>query len=127
MDWQGWFLPRGLTQRKPKIPTLTPPAEEDLEKLRALRAAGSKMDLPHPVRCFLLFDSEEGARAAADMLQRENTPSTVRARPDGRWTLTVVQHVVPEPRAITKIRETLTAAAEAQDGRFLEWTAPLVY
>lgn len=127
MDWQGWFLPRSLTQRKPRLTSLTPPAEEDLAKLRALRDAGSKMNLPHPVRCFLIFESEEGARAVADMLQRENTQAAVRSEPSGRWTLTVVQHVVPDPAVITKVREALTAAAAAQDGRFVDWTAPLVH
>ncbi len=85
------------------------------------------MKLPHPVRCFLLFDGESEARSVMEMLEKEGTRSQLRAELDGRWTLTVVEMMVPTPAAITKLRETLTAAAEEHQGRFLEWTAPLVY
>ncbi len=127
MDWQGWFIPRGLA-RRPKTPlSLAPPAEEDVAKLGDLEAAGSRMKLPHPVRCFLLFDGEPEARAVMELLEKEGTRSQLRAEPDGRWTLTVVEMLVPSPGAITRLREMLTAAAEGQGGRFLDWTAPVVY
>lgn len=127
MDWQGWFFPRSLSRRREASVSLTPPAEEDLAKIRALEAAGSRMKLPHPVRCFLLFEGESEARAVMASLEKEGTRSQLRAEPGGRWTLTVVEMMVPAPGAITKLRETLTSAAEEQGGRFLEWTAPLVY
>lgn len=121
------FFPRALMRRRPPESSLADPAEEDLEKLSALREAGSKVELPHPVRFFLGFDSEADARAVADRLDREGHRGRVRAEPDGSWTVTVVETVVPSPGAITRLRETLTEAAEAQDGRFLDWTAPVVY
>ena len=127
MDWQGWFIPRALTRRREPALSLAPPAEEDLEKIRELEAAGSRMKLPHPVRCFLLFDGEPEARAVMGLLEKEGTRSQLRAEADGRWTLTVVEMIVPSPGAITRLREMLTAAAEGQGGRFLDWTAPVVY
>ena len=127
MDWQGWFIPRGLA-RRPKTPlSLAPPGDEDVAKLGELEAAGSRMNLPHPVRCFLLFDGEPEARAVMELLEKEGTRSQLRAEADGRWTLTVVEMLVPSPGAITRLREMLTAAAEGQGGRFLDWTAPVVY
>jgi Regulator of ribonuclease activity B len=126
MDWQGWFVPRSLLRRREPALSLTPPAEDDVAKLDALREAGSKLRLPHPVRCFLLFESEADARATMGLLEKEGTRAQIRAEPDGRWTLTVVEMLVPSPGAITRLRETLTAAAEGQGGRFLDWSAPVV-
>lgn len=121
------FVPRILTRRGKPPASLNPPAEADLEKLRALREGGSKMDLPHPLRCFLDFPGEAEARSAMERLEKEAMQSQLRAEPDGRWTVTVVERIVPSPGAVTRLRETLTEAAESVGGRFRDWTAPLVY
>lgn len=125
MDWSGWFMPR-LRRREP-LESLTPPAETDLEQLAGLRAAGSRLELPHPVRAFLAFGTEAEARAFMEALDAESIRIQLRAEADGAWTVTAVQTLVPTPGAITKVRESLTALAELHGGRFLAWTAPPVY
>ena len=125
MDWTGWFLPR--TRRREPLESLSPPDPDDVARLEDLRAAGSRLELPHPVRCFLVFDSEAAARAFLESLDREAIRGQLRAEAEGGWTAIVVQTVVPTPGAITKVRETLTALAEVHEGRFLAWTAPPVY
>lgn len=121
------FVPRILTRRGKPAASLNPPAEADLDKLRDLREAGSRMDLPHPLRCFLDFAAETEARSAMERLEKEAMHSQLRAEPDGRWTVTVVERIVPSPGAVTRLRETLTEVAESVGGRFRDWTAPLVY
>src|SRR5258708_38668790 len=125
MDWMGWFAPRW--KRREPLESLSPPAEEDMEELARLKAGGSRLELPHPVRAFLTFDHEEDARHFAEAVDREAVRANVRAEPDGRWAVTAVQTFVPTPGAVTKVREELTALAEAHSGRFVAWTAPPVY
>ena len=125
MDWMGWFVPR-VRHREP-TESLTPPSEADLYQLSELRAVGSRLELPHPVRCFLSFPDEAAARRFIDALDREAIRGQLRAEGDGTWTVTVVQTIVPTPGAITKVRETFTALAALSEGRFLGWTAPPVY
>lgn len=125
MDWTGWFLPRA--RRRPPAESLTPPAEADLQQLAALRAAGSRLHLPHPVRCFLRFESEAAARRFMEALSGEAAVAQLRATGDGGWIVTTVQTIVPTPGAVTRVRETLSALAATESGRFLSWTAPAVY
>jgi hypothetical protein len=125
MDWMGWFTPR-LRRREP-LESLAPPAEEDLEELGRLKAQGSRLELPHPVRLFLIFDHEDDARQFAESVDREAVKANVRAEVDGRWMVTAIQTFVPTPGAVTKVREQLTAAAETHSGRFVAWTAPPVF
>ena len=67
MDWLGFFVPR-FKLRKQAPESLTPPREDDLERLQELREMGSKMNLPHPVRAFLALPSESRAREAGEPL-----------------------------------------------------------
>ena len=126
MDWLGWFVPRFGRKTLPPE-SLAPPAEVDLATLEELRADGSKLHLPHPVRAFLGFDVEADARGAMDLLDSEGYRTHLRSDPQGRWTVTAVMSMIPTPGAITKMRETLTAHATATGGEYLGWQAPPVY
>lgn len=125
MDWMGWFAPRW--KRREPLESLSPPVQEDLDELERLKAAGSRLDLPHPIRAFLLFDQEAEARGFMESLDREAVRAQLRATADGRWSVIVVQTIVPTPGAVTKVREQLTALAKTHSGRFVSWTAPPVY
>jgi Regulator of ribonuclease activity B len=126
MDWLGMFVPR-ISLRKPPTESLSPPQEKDLERLAELREQGSRLDLPHPVRGFLVFEAEETARQAADLLRKEGFACTVRAAQDGSWFVTAVLRVVPTPGAITKLREQFEAVTSAHGGSYRGWDAPVVY
>jgi hypothetical protein len=125
VDWLGWFVPRTL--RKVPTESLAPPEEGDLAQLRRLREAGSRLDLPHPVRGFLRFDSEARAREAADALEAQGYSPQVRTRARDGWTVTAVATLVPTPGAITRLREQLTAVASSHEGEYAGWQAPPVY
>ncbi len=125
MDWLGWFVPRFSRKTQPPE-SLAPPEEADLEAIAALRAEGSKLHLPHPVRAFVRVPSEAGARRAIVVLDKEGYRARLRAEADGAWTVTAVQSMIPTPGAITKMRENLTALAKSMGGEYLGWQAPPV-
>jgi Regulator of ribonuclease activity B len=126
MDWLGMFVPR-LNWRKPSTESLNAPDNDDLERLAELREQGSRLNLPHPVRGFLVFPAEAAARPAADLLRREGYHCTVRAVPDGSWVVTAVIRVVPSPGAITRLREQFEAVTSAHGGSYRGWDAPVIY
>ena len=126
MDWLGMFVPR-ISFRKPPADSLSPPDEGDLERLAELREQGSRLNLPHPVRGFLVFQTEETARQAAELLGREGFKCAVRAAQDGSWVITAILRIVPTPGAITRLREQLEAVTSASDGSYRGWDAPVVY
>ncbi len=121
----GWFAPRW--RRREPLGSLNPPSEADLEEIHRLRQAGSRLDLPHPVRAFLSFADEAAGRSFMEALDREAVRANLRSETDGRWTVTIVRTFVPTPAAVTKVREELTALAETHNGQFVSWTAPPVY
>lgn len=121
------FVPRVALRRPAPTESLSPPQEQDLERLEELREQGSRVDLPHPVRGFLVFEAEAPARQAADMLRRDGFACTVRAAQDGSWFITAVLRVVPTPGAITRLREQFEAATSAHGGTYRGWDAPVVY
>ncbi len=126
MDWKGMFLPR-INFRKPSLESLNEPNEADLERLDQLREQGSRLSLPHPVRGFLVFDSEQVARQSAEELQKQGFRCTIRASQDGSWVTTAIIQVVPTPGAITKLREQFEAFTSANGGSYRGWDAPIVY
>jgi len=126
MDWLGMFVPR-INLRRPPTESLSPPHEYDLDRLEELREQGSRLDLPHPVRGFTVFDVEPAARQAGKMLQKEGFSCTVRAAPDGSWVTTAVTRMVPTPGAITRLREQMEAVAAEHGGNYRGWDAPIVY
>jgi hypothetical protein len=126
MDWWGMFLPR-FNLRKPSLESLNEPAEDDMDRLAELREQGSHLHLPHPVRGFLVFEAEAGARQAAEQLRKEGFRCTIRATQDGTWTTTAVTQVVPTPGAITKLREQFEKIVSAYQGSYRGWDAPVIY
>lgn len=126
MDWLGFFVPRFKLRRQPPE-SLSPPRDEDLERLADLRQLGSKLNLPHPVRAFMELPSEARAREAGELLEKEGFNCQLRAVEGGLWVLTVVTQMVPTPGAITHLREQMEAVAGNLDGSFRGWDAPPVY
>ena len=125
MDWLGYFVPR-LGQRRQIFSSLAPPHEDDVAVLEELKAEGSRLDLPHPVRGFLDFPSEPRARDAMDLLQKDGYKVGLRQE-TGSWRVTAVTTLVPTPGAITRLREVLGGVAAAYDGVYAGWGAPPVY
>src|SRR5262245_51115587 len=125
MDWMGLFLPR-INRKQPKE-SANPPNPEDLERLEELRQQGSRLNLPHPVRGFLVFETESSAREAADLLGKEGFSCTVRSAQDSSWVLTAITNMVPTPGALTKLREQFEAVTAAHNGSYRGWDAPIVY
>jgi hypothetical protein len=124
MDWLGMFMPR-FRPREP-AESLTPPSEDDLERLAELREQGSRLNLPHPVRGYVAFRTEDAARDSADALRQDGFTCAIRAVPDGSWTVTAVRHIVPTPGAITRLREQLQGLTAAHGGAYRGWDAPIV-
>jgi Regulator of ribonuclease activity B len=126
MDWLGFFVPRFQLRKQPPE-SLSPPREDDVERLRELREMGSKLNLPHPVRAFLALSSEARAREAGEQLGKEGFSCQLRALADGSWMVTSVLQIVPTPGAITHLREQMETVAERLEGSFRGWDAPPVY
>lgn len=120
------FLPR-VGRRVEPFESLAPPDGADLERLEELRAAGSKLELPHPVRAFVSFAAESDARAAMEAIEQHGFRTRLHAEADGSWTVTAIYTLVPTPGGITKIRELLASASELHGGRYLGWQAPPIY
>src|SRR5215469_11208497 len=117
MDWLGMFVPR-INFRKPSMESLNEPDEADLERLDELREQGSRLHLPHPVRCYLVFEAEPPARQAAEDLRKEGFRCSIRAGQDGSWTTTAITQVVPTPGAITKLREQFEKVGATHQGSY---------
>lgn len=125
MEWLGWFIPRPLLRRR-WAESLGPPHPQDLEQLGELRRQGSRLELPHPVRAFVSFGSEQAAREALGLLGRQGFSCQVRARPDGSWAVTAVVRLVPTPGSIARLREQVQTVAARLGGEYLGWQAPTV-
>jgi Regulator of ribonuclease activity B len=126
MDWLGMFVPR-INFRKPPAESLGAPEQDDLDRLDELREQGSRLELPHPVRGFLVFEDEETARRVAEQLGREGFRCSVRAAQDGSWVTTAVTRIVPTPGALTRLREQFGAATADTGGSYRGWDAPVIY
>jgi hypothetical protein len=126
MDWRGVFLPR-INMPNRLRESLSPPHEEDVERLAELRDQGSRLNLPHPVRGYLVFETEGPARQAAEQLEKESYACAVRTAPDGTWVTTAVTRLVPTPGAIAHLRDQLGAVSAAHGGTYRGWDAPPVY
>jgi len=126
LDWRSWFIP-GRPARKGPPESLAEPAADDLDRIEELRQAGSKLNLPHPLRNFMVVPTEAAAQQGKDALGEEGFACTVRALPDGRWMVTAVTRLVPRPGMVTRMREQVEAVAATLDGEYAGWESPLVY
>jgi hypothetical protein len=98
-----------------------------MEQLAELRALGSRLNLPHPVRAFIEVPSESRAREAGELLEKEGFSCQLRAVDHGAWLVTCISQMVPTPGAITHLREQMETVAKTLDGSFHGWDAPPVY
>ena len=126
LNWRSWFLPE-RPRRKGPPESLAEPEEEDLRRLAELREAGSRLDLPHPLRNFLLLPGEKEARQAMEALAEDGYSCQLRACQDGRWEVTAVTRLVPRPGMVTRMREQMEEVAKTLEGEYAGWEAPLVY
>jgi hypothetical protein len=126
MDWRGWVLPR-FGGRKPPAESLSPPDAADLGQLEELRARGSRLELPHPVRAFVAFEDEATARAAGELLEKEGFKCQLRTSTGSGWTVTAINQLIPTPGAITRFREQVEDVARNLGGSYRGWHAPVVY
>jgi Regulator of ribonuclease activity B len=124
-SWLFPFLPSG--SRRPPPLSLGEPLPVDLARLDELRASGSKMKLPHPIRNHVRFPGQQEARAAMETLRAEGYSVQVRADAEDSWRVTCVISLVPTPAAVTHMREQLEALAQSLDGEYSGWECPLVY
>lgn len=127
MDWLGFFVPRFGWRRGQPTESLNEPHPDDLQRIEELRAQGSRLDLPHPVRAFLVFPDEQVARSAGDLLEKDGFDCTLRAGAESAWVVTAVTRLIPTPGAITKLREQAEAVTSANGGTYRGWDAPAVY
>jgi hypothetical protein len=125
-DWRSWFLPRRLGPQLP-AESLKEPLPIDTQRIDDLRAAGSRMKVPHPIRNHLYFSSEKDARAAMDSLMAEGYSLQVRAEEEERWRVTGVIRLVPTPGSITHMRERLETVCSSLGGEYAGWESPLVH
>ena len=126
MDWRSWFIP-GRSAKKGPIDSLRDPLQDDLDRLEQLKQGGSKLNLPHPVRNFLLLPSEKDARQAMERLAEEGYSCQLRAVADGRWQVIAVIQMVPRAGVVTRMREQLDEVARTLEGEYAGWDAPFVY
>lgn len=126
MDWRSWFIP-GRSAKKGPIDSLADPLQDDLDRLEELKQGGSKLNLPHPIRNFLLMPTEKSARESMDKLAEEGYTCQLRASSDGRWQVIAVIQMVPRAGVVTRMREQLSEVAGTLDGDYAGWDAPLVY
>lgn len=126
-DLFALVIPRALLKRrKPPKVSLSEPSEEDLERIAELRAQGSRLKVPHPVRAFVSFENEKSAREAMDFLAKEGFRCTLRADAADRWTVIGIINLVPDPRVITWLREQMGSWTKELNGTYLGWDAPIV-
>lgn len=126
MDWLGFFVPR-FGQRRQPTESLNEPHSDDLDRLEELRAQGSRLELPHPVRAYLVFPEERVARDASALLEKEGFTCSLRAGGERGWVVTAVTRLIPTPGAITKLREQAEALTSVHGGTYQGWDAPAVY
>jgi hypothetical protein len=126
-DWASWFLPRRPGGLRLPPESLAEPHPADLARLAELREAGSRLRLPHPVRCHLYFPTEKSARSAMEALSNEGYTPQVRAEAKDRWRVTGVITLVPTKGSLTHVREQLEALARTLDGEYAGWDSPVVY
>lgn len=127
VDWFGWFVPRVLLRRPARTTSLAPPATEDLEQIEELRIRGSRLELPHPVRAFVAFESERSAEHGRDALEHEGFSCRLRSAGGGAWMVTAVSSIIPSPGTITRLRERVGEVCSPLGGEYAGWEAPVVY
>ncbi|MBO0688907.1 MAG: ribonuclease E inhibitor RraB [Candidatus Dormibacteraeota bacterium] len=126
-DLLGLIVPRPLLRRRRlRRPALRDPDLADLERLQELRMRGSRLDLKQPVRAYLDFAEEAGARAAGEALTKDGYRCALRTAGEGSWVVTAISDLVPTERVITTLREDLEKMAEELGGTYGGWDAPIV-
>ncbi|MGH7920035.1 MAG: ribonuclease E inhibitor RraB [Candidatus Dormibacteraceae bacterium] len=126
-DLFALFVPRALLKRrKPPRLSRSDPDPEDLDRIEELRIRGSRMKIPHPIRAFVRFRDEKGAREAMDALAKEGFRCSLRAEGGEGWTVIGIISLVPDPRVVTWLREQMGVWNKELGGTYLGWEAPIV-
>lgn len=126
-DLFALVIPRALLKRrKPPRVSLAEPTEEDLDRIQELRLQGSRLKIPHPVRAFVRFEDEKGAREAMEFFAREGFRCTLRTDAADSWIVVGVINLVPDPKVITWLREQMGSWTKDLSGTYLGWDAPIV-
>jgi hypothetical protein len=102
-------------------------SSKDAPVLAALRKAGSKLDLPHPIRHYLYVPTQSSAEAAARVLRGDGFNAEVqRAALGAQWLVLTTHTMVPSPEAIARTRARFEKLAAEQGGEYDGWEAGIV-
>ena len=99
----------------------------DADVLAALKKAGSRLDLPHPLRHYLYVPSQADADAAAGVLRGEGFGATVeRAAMGADWLVLITHQIVPSPENVARTRARFEQLAKQHKGEYDGWEAGIV-
>jgi hypothetical protein len=100
-------------------------AAADAQVIESLRANGSDLTKPHPIRYYLYFTQEPSARAAASELERlwykidRLSPGPKK----GQWGIIANKPTVPSMPVVSQITRDLNALAQRYQGEYDGWEA----
>ena len=99
----------------------------DESVLIQLRKAGSDLSKPHNIEFFLYFPTQAVAEQAASRIRDEGFHVEVkRAAKGDDWLCYATKTMVPDLRALQKIRQCFTSLANSLSGEYDGWGTPVV-
>jgi hypothetical protein len=99
----------------------------DESVLIQLRKAGSDLSKPHNIEFFLYFPTQAVAEQAASRIRDEGFHVEVkRAAKGDDWLCYATKTMVPDLRALQKIRQGFTSLANSLSGEYDGWGTPVV-
>jgi len=92
--------------------------------LAALQRAGSRLELPHPLRHYLYVPDRPSAESAVASLRGEGFDAKVeRAALGDQWLVLATHKMIPSLDAITAIRTRFEKLASGCNGEYDGWEA----
>jgi regulator of RNase E activity RraB len=103
-------------------------ADPDQIVIEQLGKAGSDLSKPHRIEFFLYFpDSKGAARTMAALYEKKFDVDLSRPKKEGeKWLCKANKMMVPELKALQKIRKDFTAIAAANGGEYDGWGTAVV-
>jgi len=103
-------------------------ADPDQIVIEQLGRAGSDLSKPHRIEFFLYFPDSKGAsRALVALYGKKFDVDLSRPKKEGeKWLCKANKTMVPELKALQKIRKDFTAIAAANGGEYDGWGAEVV-